>query len=104
MKPIGDFHLQVLIRMSALIGQIDHPVTYFVTSQHWGKIAEEVAGGDLANPLLMPTFANFKELRIGKNLLVVNSGSEDQGAVNMANRMEAERVDFSGKKERLRTG
>jgi hypothetical protein len=100
----GEFHLQVLMRISALIGAVDEPVVMFVTSQHFGQIASEVAGMDLMDPLNPPNPDNFKELRVGKNLLVVNSGSEDQASVNLANRMEAERTDFQGRAQRLRTG
>lgn len=97
------FHLEVLQRISALIGEIDEPVTMFVTSQHWASIAKE-AEEFLVDPLTLPNRINFKELRVGRNLLVVNSGSEDQGAVNIANRLEAERCGFQAKRERLRTG
>ena len=99
----GTFHLEMLTRISALIGEVEEPVLYFVTSTQWAAIAEE-ARAVVLDPSRLPTPENFKELRVGKNLLVVNSGSEDQDAVNIANRAEAERVHFQAKRERLRTG
>jgi hypothetical protein len=103
----GVFHLQVLRRISALIGEVEKPVTMFVTSQHWGAIANEIVTlhkDDLRDPTNLPTPWNFKELKIGNNLLVVNSGSEDQGAVNLANRLEAERTNFAYRRDNFRIG
>jgi hypothetical protein len=106
---IGDFHLRVLQRISGLLPEDAEVVTMFVTSTHWAAIAEEVEAlikqnpEDVTDPSCRPTPANFKELRWGK-LLVVNSGSEDQAAVNLANQMEAERTHFDWRRNTLRTG
>lgn len=100
-------HLAVLNRISALIGPVEKPVIMFVTSTHMGQIADEVNVLDVAapdRPRHKATPRNFREVRIGSNLIVVNSGSEDQGAVNLANQMEAERVNFQGRRDKLRTG
>ena len=97
------FHLEVLNRISALIGDTPEPVVMFVTSDHFMRIAEEIKP-ILSDPTYLPNPSNFKELRVGRNLLVVNSGSEDQGAVNIANRMDAERVGFRWKHDHLQKG
>lgn len=97
------FHLEVLNRISALIPDGAPCVTMFVTSLHWGRIAAEVKD-ILTYPTSPPTPDNFKSLRVGHNLLVVNSGSEDQDAVNLANCMEAERVGFRWRHDHLQKG
>lgn len=96
--------LRELMRISALIGAVDEPVVMLVTSTHFGKIAQAVAQETLMEPLNLPTPENFKELRVGKNLLVANSGTEDEETVNLANRLEARRVNFRGRAQSLRTG
>ncbi len=91
------------MRISALIDpDIDTPVQMFVTSQHFAALADEM-GAFVKGPV-MPNPQNFKELRVGDNLIVVNSGSEDQDAVNIANRMEAERANFAYRRDNFRTG
>ncbi len=92
----------MLERCSALIpADLDPPVLMFVTSPHFAAIVAEarllVKGPVLPNP------ANCKEFMVGKNLIVANSGSEDQDAVNIANRLEAERSHFQWRRDNLRT-
>lgn len=97
------FHIEVLQRISALIGNVPTPCRMWVTSTHWGAIADEInsVSGDTT---LKATNRNFRELRIGGNLVVLNLGTEDQEVVNIANREEATRVEFASRRERLRTG
>lgn len=93
----------MFMRISALIDpDIKVPVTMFVTSQHFAALADEM--GAFVKGQVQPNPSNFKELRVGDNLIVVNSGSESQGAVNLANKMEAERANFAYRRDNFRTG
>ncbi len=99
----GVSDLRLLERLSALIDpDLDPPVQVFVTSTHFARIAAEMRGY-ISGPVV-PNPSNFKELRVGNNMIVVNSGSEDQGAVNLANQMEAERANFAYRRDNFRTG
>lgn len=99
----GVSDLRILERLSALIDpDLDPPVQMFVTSTHFARIAAEMQS--YVKGLVKPNPSNFKELRVGNNMIVVNSGSEDQGAVNIANRMEAERANFAYRRDNFRTG
>ena len=96
-------HLRMLERLSALIApDLDPPVTMFVTSTLWAAIYAEML--PMVEGPVKPNPTNFKELMVGRNMIVVNSGSEDQIAVNLANRMEAERSNFAWRRDNLRTG
>lgn len=101
---VGEFHLRMFERISALIEpDIDPPVIMFITSTHFAAVYEELLE-KLKNATVLPTPDNFKELLVGNNLRVVNSGSEDQGAVNLANRIEAERAYFTYRRDNFRIG
>jgi hypothetical protein len=98
--PPGQFHLQVLHRMSALIGDLGGapPCRSYVTSTHYAAIFDELQA-NAPGPLVRTDYG-----LIGNNLIVINSGTEDQEIVNIMNREEAARVDFAGRRERLRSG
>jgi len=99
--------VDVLRRIAALVGEANPPVRYFVSSTRWGNIAREMEMdffNELADPTNLPNPDNFKELKIGKGLLVINSGTEDEDVVNLVNRAEAERCNFAKKRDSLRTG
>ena len=99
--------MDVLRRIAALIGPVAEPVRYFVTSTRWGNIAKEIEAeyvNNLSDPTNLPKPDTFKEMHIGKGLLVINSGTEDQDVVNIVNRAEAERVNFQKRREALRSG
>ncbi len=100
---VGQFHLRMLERLSALIDpDTNPPVQMFVTSTLFAAIYAEMKA--LVTGPVQPNPQNFKELMVGKNMLVINSGSEDQAAVNIANVMEAQRANFAWRRDNLRTG
>lgn len=102
---VGDTpEVQELFRVSQLLGPRQDPVVMLVTATRWARIAAELAAGDLEDPLRLPTPDNFKELRVGKNLLVVNSGWEDEHEVHRRNLRAAEQSNFQARRQRLRTG
>jgi hypothetical protein len=87
--------LEYLDLVAGLVG--NEKAMLFLTSTNWSRLADEIVSGSRAdmNP------HNFKVLRI-RNLTVVNSGSEDQGACNEANTMYAESTHFAWKRDNLR--
>ncbi len=101
---VGDTpEVQELFRVSQLLPN-DKCVVMLVTATRWARIAAELAAGDLEDPLRLPTPDNFKEMRVGKNLLVVNSGMEDEYEVHRRNIAAAEQTNFQARRQRLRTG
>lgn len=63
----------------------------YVTSREWGEIAKELEGYDMidpSRPTIRPNPMNFKQMRIGKCLLLRNSGTEDQDVCDMLNMRE----------------
>lgn len=73
-------------------------IPVFLTSLKWAKVAREIAiyrGG--ANP------DNFRRL-IMRSVVFVNAQTEDQDAVNLANKPIAEMVEFASRRERLKSG
>jgi hypothetical protein len=90
--------LAELDSVAGLVGSIDPPITMFVTSTKWAKIAKDMeAFGKQPNP------DNFRRLRI-RDLIVVNSQSEDQEAVNLLNTPEAQRCNFQARRQHLISG
>jgi len=98
-------HIDRWLKVSGLLGD-DLDVTAFVTATEWGQIAEELKHPDY-EATTIPTNRNFSRLRVAKNLLVVNSGSEDQRAINIINQRllgpENERM-FEWRRDNLITG
>lgn len=90
--------------ISGLLG--DEKARMFVTSQHWGLIADEIKAqykSSLTDENGVPTPKNFQEMVVGKNLWVINAGTEDQEVVNTMNALEVPES-FAWKRENLRTG
>ena len=99
--------VEVLRRIAALLPPVSEPVRYFVSSARWGRIAQELHTNyvdSLRDPTNLPTPDNFGSMMIGKGLLVINSGTEDEDVVAYVNKAEAERVHFQERKEVLRIG
>lgn len=60
----------------------------YVTSTEWGEIAKELEGFDVMDPSkpgIKPNPANFRQMRIGKCLLLRNAGTEDQDVCDLLN-------------------
>ena len=95
-------HIKKWQRVSGLLGEI-HAVAY-VTSKEWGEIAKELV--EKYESAITPTNANFKQCYVGKNLLLRNAGTEDQGLVNALNYIEMEPFieQFAWRRENLITG
>lgn len=97
-------HIQKWLKVSGILGDIS--VTAFVTSTEWGQIAEELKNPDYAGTVV-PTPDNFAKLRVAPNLLLCNSGTEDQETVNIINNRllgeENARV-FAWRRDNLITG
>lgn len=74
----------------------------FVTSVNWALIAKTVINN---RPELLKdiTPQNFNAMKVGC-LTVVNSGSEDQEAVDEANKQAADRAEFQAKRLALISG
>ena len=77
-------HVKKWQHIAGLLGELH--VVAWVTSTEWGEIASEIKNE--YGSLVTPTNANFKQCYIGKNLLLRNSGTEDQGVVNAMNWIE----------------
>jgi hypothetical protein len=79
--------LRMWKRVSALLGNL-HAVAWLTTSD-WAILAKEVNElPEMAGINLKATNANFKQMYVGKNLLLRNSGTDDQGVVNAMNWIE----------------
>ena len=82
----------------------------WVTATEWAQIAKELAGYEMIDPSkpdVRPNPANFRQMRIGKCLLLRNSGTEDQETVDLLNWREMGVEDkkiFEFRKNNFRTG
>jgi hypothetical protein len=82
--------------IAGLVGEVE--TVMFVTSSEWARLADEI---QILTKQVNPD--NFRRLRL-RNLTVVNSGSEDQEAVNILNIPEARKCDFQNRRQRLISG
>ena len=78
-------HIKRWLRVSGILGDIS--ATAWVTAREWGEIAKELKRPDY-EATTVPTNKNFRTLRVAKNLLLRNSGTEDQIVVNIMNQRE----------------
>jgi hypothetical protein len=78
-------HIKRWLRVSGILADISS--TAWVTAREWGEIAEELKDPDYASTTV-PTNKNFRALRVAKNLLLRNSGTDDQIVVNIMNQRE----------------
>lgn len=74
-------------------------VTIFLTSLKWARVAKEVEALNQGKP----NPENFRRLRM-RTTTFVNSGSEDEEAVNAVNLPEALRIGFQDRRRRLVSG
>jgi hypothetical protein len=82
--------------IAGICGEVE--TVMFVTSSEWAQLAAEIQIlTKQANP------DNFRRLRL-RNLTVVNSGSEDQEAIDLLNVPEARKCDFQNRRQRLISG
>jgi len=93
-----------VIRVSALIGKQPTPVKMYLTSVDWARLADEVNQMEMEVPGKLATPRHFKDLLVGNNLLVINSGTEDESAVNLMNAAEADRISFQKRRIHFQTG
>ena len=131
---IHEKKVSILDYLITVSGLVDREVPFFLTATNWGRLADEIVEKDMpreavspdpakfigfsqaefeasrGNLLFKPTAVkpnprNFRQLRIGK-LTVINSHSEDQGAVNEANTQAAAEAgvmeQFRWKRDNLR--
>lgn len=97
-------HISKWLKVSALLGEI-HAVAW-VTSTEWGEIAEELKKPDY-EATTVPTNKNFRALKVAPNLQLRNSGTEDQGVVNVMNNRELGETNarvFAWRRDNLITG
>lgn len=82
------------------------PTKMFVTSTVWGGLRDAIVKVMKSKGLLVPTLTpeNFRSVKIGTHLTVINSGSEDQEAVDVANKLAADRAGFGWKRDHWITG
>lgn len=103
--------LEQLMQISGLIDALPDgaekkaETLMFVTTTHWGHIMREItekAGGILPQAFVddMQTKGRF----LVGSLVVVNFRTDDQAAVNAANRKWADQCDFEYRRERLKSG
>jgi murein L,D-transpeptidase YcbB/YkuD len=78
-------HIQRWLRVSGILADIS--TTAWVTAREWGEIAAELKDPEYA-ATTVPTNKNFRALRVSKNLLLRNSGTDDQIVVNIMNQRE----------------
>jgi murein L,D-transpeptidase YcbB/YkuD len=78
-------HIQRWLRVSGILADIS--TTAWVTAREWGEIATELKDPEYA-ATTVPTNKNFRALRVAKNLLLRNSGTDDQIIVNIMNQRE----------------
>lgn len=97
---IDAINKSVMDHIMLIAGLVDVETKMFFTSTHWGEIARAIQA---AHPEVKFNPQNFKRLFILK-LELINSGSEDQDAVNLANRAFAERGHFAYNREHKRSG
>lgn len=89
--------------VSALEEEVMPEKTMFLTSSNWALLAKEVEEY-IPEGHPKPDPDNFKELIISRRFKVVNSGSEDQKAVDEANIQAASEAHFKWKRDHLITG
>lgn len=73
-------------RVSALLGNL-HAVAWLTTTD-WAQLAAEVNAEIPLDDVRRATNANFKQCYVGTNLLLKNSGTDDQGVVDAMNWIE----------------
>lgn len=104
-------HIQKWQRVESILAA--HPPMHkiaWVTSAEWAQIAKELETYEVVDPskpTVKPNPMNFRQLQVGKCLILRNSGSEDQDACDMLNWVEmgAEgKKIFDFRKNNLRTG
>lgn len=61
----------------------DRQIVALVTSTEWAELARELK--EDYGSSITPTNVNFTQVMIDKNLLIRNSGTEDQEVCNIAN-------------------
>lgn len=96
--------IKQLQTIAGLIGST--PSRMFVSSTHWGKIADEIGrqyASALADPSGLPTPKNFDRLKIGA-LTVINARTEDQEVVNLMNEEDARNAQFQQRRSAFQTG
>lgn len=96
--------IKQLQTIAGLIGST--PSRMFVTSTHWGQIADEIKrqyAGSLMDPAGLPKPQNFGRLKIGA-LMVINAGTEDQEVVNLMNEEDARSAQFQQRRAAFQTG
>lgn len=88
MEPVSV--LRTWKRVSALLMGIgDDQTTAWLTTTDWAKLAQEVKELTEEQGINVgPTNANFQRCFVGKNLLLRNSGTDDQEVVNAMNWIE----------------
>jgi hypothetical protein len=94
------FNKSILDYLDTVAGLVEKETVMFVTSTHWAQIATAVK---MMHPEAKIDPSNFNRLKILK-LTVVNSRSEDQMAVDIANDEAAKDADFQNIRARKRTG
>ncbi len=97
-------HIGKWLKVSGILGEIE--ATAFVTSTEWGQIAEELKKPEY-EATTIPTNKNFRALRVAKNLLLINSGTEHQIIVNIMNQRllgETNERLFEWRRDNLITG
>jgi|SRR5579859_103806 len=110
-NPTTTNHIPKWQRVEAILAAGSKPLVKraWVTSTEWAQIAQEVGAYDPVDPKLpmaKPNPANFNRLQIGKCLLVLNSGHEDQDVVDLMNidEMGSDKAIFDFKKANYQTG
>ena len=92
--------IQTLVTISELVYPID--TVMFITSTNWELLVNTLATeyhDDFVVLNKRMTRENFSRLQIGK-LLVVTSGTEDQGVCDYANQEAAAKANFRAKADR----
>lgn len=88
---------------------LEEPATMFVTSTRWGWIVDELSNPPsgmhitFADPTNLPKPGKQDRFKFGF-LTVANAGTEDEGAVNLANWMSVPRSFLWKKRELARPG
>src|SRR5271165_3586825 len=92
-----------LSQLETISGLIQRDTIIWLTAQNWGRLAAELDPETLTDKGTKPTPQNFKRLNLrAKNILTaVNSGSDDEAALDLLNRMSEEYSDFIGARNRF---
>ncbi len=94
-------------RVSALLPRSLAGAVAYLTVTDWTRLAGEInALNEEDGVNLKATNANFQQCYIGKNLLLKNSGTDDQGVVNAMNWIEIGEYfpEFDWRRRELQTG